>query len=121
MAIGGAEFASTLQKILNRLAVKVNYPLKVAYTDTGAEISFIGQNAGAGGGGETGNAAVPCIITSGTTAAGYAVSLYADGYDNPATGTGTLDILDISIADNLASGEHYIAKPQQLAVTGGNE
>jgi hypothetical protein len=72
-----------------------------------------------GSGGASGS--VLCLIGSGSTASGYSITLYADGYDQPLTGTGTLQIIDQAFADNLASGEQYYVDPTTITETGGDD
>ena len=79
------------------------------------------KQASGGGAGGSSSGPVLCTITSGTTAAGYVIALYAKGFDQPSTGTATLQIIDQAFADNLASGEQYYVDPTTITVTGGSD
>ena len=62
-----------------------------------------------------------CKITGGSTAAGYAVNIYGNGYDAAATGTGTLQVLDLAQSDDLSTGTRVIGHSCSVTITGGSE
>lgn len=62
-----------------------------------------------------------CKITGGSTAAGYAVAIYGNGYDSAATGTGTLQVLDLAQSDNLSRETRVIGHSCSVTITGGSE
>ena len=64
---------------------------------------------------------VPYKITSGTTAAGYVVAIYANGLGVASTGTGTLVVPMLAIGSDLPAGYIGWAYPSQLATTGGSD
>lgn len=62
-----------------------------------------------------------CKITDGSTATGYLVDIYGDGYDSDATGTGTLQVLDLAQSDGLPIGTRVLGHASALTITGGSE
>ncbi|OGV53546.1 MAG: hypothetical protein A2017_20830 [Lentisphaerae bacterium GWF2_44_16] len=62
-----------------------------------------------------------CKITGGTTAAGYTVDIYGNGYDSAATDTGTLQVLDLAQSDDLPTGTRVLGHSTSLTITGGSE
>ena len=94
--------------------------IKVIRTGGGTQLQILNpgqQNGGA----SVASSAIICQITSGTTASGYAINLYANGKDQSVTGTATLQIIDQAFADNLASGEWYYVDPTTITLTGGGD
>ena len=63
----------------------------------------------------------PCKITGGSTAAGYTVDIYGDGYDAVATNTGTLQVLDLAQSDDVPVGTRVLGHSTSLTITGGSE
>ncbi|MFA5658664.1 MAG: hypothetical protein WC900_05210 [Oscillospiraceae bacterium] len=76
---------------------------------------------GRGGGGTSGTDVYLCKITGGTTAAGYTVDIYGNGYDSAATDTGTLQVLDLAQSDDLTTGTRVLGHSASLTITGGSE
>lgn len=62
-----------------------------------------------------------CKITGGTTASGYSVDIYGNGYDADATDTGTLQALDLAQSDDLPIGTRVIGHSYSVTITGGSE
>lgn len=64
---------------------------------------------------------VVCKITSGKSASGYFVDVYANGPCEPKTGTATLSVVEISGSSDLPIGSWILGFPFTLTITGGNE
>jgi len=61
---------------------------------------------------------VPVIVTGGDSLTGYTVSVYGNGYSQPATGSGLLDALNIAYADAVPTGLKLWVLPTQLGIVG---
>lgn len=81
---------------------------------TGSKWAVIHFPAGGGGNGET---AVICKITGNSNAPEYSVEIYANGKYSPATGTGTLYVLDISYCERLLVGTWVIGHQSNMSAT----
>lgn len=66
---------------------------------------------------------IPALITSGSAAAGYEVDLYANGYAEARTGTGTLYVMESACnnAFDLPAGTAVLAHLCLVSLTGGND
>jgi hypothetical protein len=83
-------------KRINRLEEKIsNIPLREGRGGAGAET-------------EGKKTAIPAIIT-GTDGVNYSIDLYANGYDEDSTGTGTMQILDLNLSETLSTGAKILA------------
>jgi hypothetical protein len=71
-----------------------------------------------GSGGDEDPDAVPCKITGGNSTDGYTVTIYADGRSQPATGTGTLDVLELLWQDEIPVGTWVIGHESTVQITG---
>ncbi len=75
--------------------------------------------------GETGETAdaVLAVVTGGTAAAGYTVSLYADGLDKDSTGTGILHVPECAAYTfmDLPLNSVLLAHATMVTLTGGSE
>jgi len=96
--------------------------IMVQETPSGSVISAILQASSQDSEQESSLTPFPAVVQSGTTADGYAVAIYGDGFDADATGSGTLKALNLAFGGTaLASGLKYMAYPSEMAVTGGND
>lgn len=71
--------------------------------------------------GSSENGAYPCVIIGGNNAAGYSVNIYANGFSQPSTGTGTLEAADLAWFDSLPAGARVIGHETTLTITGGSD
>lgn len=67
--------------------------------------------------------AVLAVVTGGTAAAGYTVSLYADGLDKDSTGTGILHVPECAAYNymDLPLRSVLLAHATMVTLTGGSE
>lgn len=86
----------------------------IATKDTSAII-----NIGGGGGGESESDVVLCQVSGGTAQTGYAVTMFADGPDQPSTGTGLLYITEIAFGSTLPAGSRILGHRVMIQTTGG--
>ena len=73
-----------------------------------------------GGANSSGMDAVPAQITGGDSS-GFLVTLYANGYDNGATGTGILYLPEVACNATLPTGARVLAHLSQVRITGGSD
>ena len=75
--------------------------------------------AGSGGGGD--DRVHLCRVTGGSTGAGYAVDVYADGRESECTGTGVLYVAELALNSTIPVGSWIIGHRIAIQTTGGNE
>lgn len=83
----------------------------IATKDTSAIINI--------GGGAAEQDVVLCQVIGGTAQAGYTVTMFADGPDQPATGTGLLYITELAFGSTLPAGSRIIGHKVMIQATGG--
>jgi len=94
---------------------------KILWKETGTGSLWTVLFIGAGGAASSGIDIYLCKITGGSTAAGYTVDIYGNGYDAEKTGTGTLQVLDLAQSDDLTTGTRVLGHSASLTITGGSE
>lgn len=75
--------------------------------------------AGSGGGGD--DRVHLCRVTGGSAGAGYAVDVYADGWESGRTGTGVLYVAELALNSAIPAGSWIIGHRIAIQTTGGNE
>ena len=60
-----------------------------------------------------------CKITGGTTAAGYTVDIYGNGYGSAVTATGTCEAIPLALGSNLPVGYPLVVAAVNTTITGG--
>lgn len=74
------------------------------------------------GNGNSDSAPIPAQITAGNATDGFTLTLYANGPDQPYTGTATnCRALDMACSDSACIGEWVYVFPSTITVTGGSE
>ena len=101
------------------LAVEAGAGIEVQAVAGAWRVSATGET------GETGETAdaVLAVVTGGTAAAGYTVSLYADGLDKDSTGTGILHVPECAAYTfmDLPLNSVLLAHATMVTLTGGSE
>ena len=65
-----------------------------------------------------------CVIAkvnSGDSSSGYAVTLYGNGINEAATGSGTMFVTELAMSTTIPANSYVIAHPTTIVETGGNE
>lgn len=114
-----ADWGRGVIEALRRLRPHNGPGILVNQTPEGTTYSLVKNNTNSGGGIIA--SAVPCRIGSGSAAAGYAVTIFANGAGGPSTGSGTLHILEISGSVDLPAGSWVLGWPGITMSTGGND
>jgi hypothetical protein len=68
----------------------------------------------------SGSTAIPAIIT-GSDGINYSIALYANGYDEDPTGSGTMQILDLNLSESLSIGAKILAFESIITVINSEE
>jgi len=100
--------------------LKVTGDGKITYSGRGkGRRAIIQVTPGRSGGSSSSSGSFPALTTGAPTAGAYPVNLYANGKNEAATGTGTAEVLNLSISETLPTGTWIVCHPTTVSETGG--
>jgi hypothetical protein len=94
---------------------------RITYSGRGKGRRAIIQINGVSSGGSatTDAGSFPALTTGAPTAGVYPVAFYEDGKNEASTGTGTAEVLNLSISETLPTGTWIVCHPTTVSETGG--
>lgn len=113
--------ASWICELLNCVEYAMTNPRgdgKTIINESSGTLRALRQSGGGAGAESQGGEVAPvCKITGNSNAPEYSVEVYANGKYSPATGTGTLYVLDISYCERLLVGTWVIGHQSNMSAT----
>lgn len=90
------------------------------FTGGGVELILVNRSLPASSSSSSNNA-VQAVVGSGSVSAGFAMTYYANGWDQASTGSGTGWPADLAIGDTVDSGEQVMTFITTATTTGDSE
>lgn len=116
-----AKWASDIVDQMRRLNIIPGNGIRKTVTSKGVRLDIDIPPDQGGGGAAVPSDVIPCLVTGGSALEGYSVALYAKGFGESSTGTGTLWCPEVSTHTTLPTGTSILAHFCQATFTQSDE